>query len=62
MAATTGIRGRFFATLLRKALEFYERHKATIDAAISSVAVAAIETLVTELPGIITSLNPPGPQ
>lgn len=62
MAYVTGIRGRFFANLLRKALEFYERHQATIDPAISAIATAAINTLIQELPNIISSLNPPGPQ
>lgn len=62
MAAVTGIRGRFFANLLRTALEFYNRHKDSIDAAISAAAVSAIEVLIAELPNIIASLNPPGPQ
>jgi len=62
MATTTGIRGRFFATLLKKAIELYLRHKTTIDPAISAVAEAAIMTLVSELPAIVAALNPPGPQ
>jgi hypothetical protein len=62
MAAVSGIRGRFFATLLEKALELYQRHKGTIDPAISAVAIAAIETLVAELPALVIALNPRGPQ
>lgn len=62
MAVVSGIRGRFFSTLLKKALEHYNRHQATIDAALSGIAQAAIAALVAELPNIITALNPPGPQ
>lgn len=62
MALVSGIRGRFFTTLLRRALEHYLRHKASIDSAISGAAVIAIEALVAELPAIIVALNPPGPQ
>jgi len=62
MAVVTGIRGRFFSTLLRKALEHYARHQASIDTALSGVAQAAIAALIAELPNIITALNPPGPQ
>jgi len=62
MATVSGIRGRFFATLLAKALEHYNRHEVTINAVLSNVAKAAIATLIAELPNIITALNPPGPQ
>lgn len=62
MATVTGIRGRFFATLLQKALEHYNRHEVTINVVLSAAAKAAITTLIAELPNIITALNPPGPQ
>jgi hypothetical protein len=62
VATTSGIRGRFFATLLDKALRFYERHSTTINPIITTAAVAAIQTLLDELPGIILALNPRGPQ
>jgi hypothetical protein len=62
MAYPTGIRGRFFANLLEKALKFYERHQDSINSAISATAISLIESLIAELPAIVTALNPPGPQ
>lgn len=61
MAVVTGIRGRFFATLLKKALEHYLRHKSTIDPALSTIIITMIEQLVTALPAIVAALNPEGP-
>lgn len=62
MATVTGIRGRFFATLLEQALQLYLRHKSTIDAALTTLVIDALGVLVAELPNIISSLNPQGPQ
>jgi len=62
MATVTGIRGRFFATLLDRAMKLYLKHKTTIDPAISALAISAIETIIAELPNIILALNPRGPQ
>ena len=62
MAAATGIRGRFFSVLLKKALDFYERHSATINPILTSAAEAALAVLIAELPAIIAALNPRGPQ
>jgi hypothetical protein len=62
MATITGIRGRFFAQLLAKALHHYLRHNSSIDTILSPTAKAALLDLVAELPAIILALNPPGPQ
>lgn len=61
MAAPTGIPGRYLTVILTKALKFYDRHRGTIDPIITAAARAALAALIAELPGIVASLNPPGP-
>ena len=60
MASVTGIRGRYFAKLFLSAMEFYFRHKTTIDPHLSTACVTSLENVAT-FGSEIKSLNPAGP-
>jgi len=60
MASVSGIKGRFFAELMVLAIEFYFRHKTTIDQHLSSACVNALMAVAGFL-SEIKALNPTGP-
>lgn len=62
MALPTGIRGRFFATLITVAMEFYLRHQDTIGEVLDYAVTEALKVVADNLLIIRSSLNPPGPQ
>lgn len=62
MASPTGIKGRFFAQLLDKALKHFGKFEASLSANLDPSDVACIVQLAGRIGAIYAALNPPGPE
>lgn len=56
-----GIRGRFISTLVKKLLDFWDRHQDTLVPVLSQIAIAALQALAAARPSF-ESINTPGPE
>jgi len=55
-----GLRGRFIASMAKRIVEFWGRHRDTLAPALAQIAVAALDALVMALPEILLA-NYKGP-